>query len=191
MVYPENIKNKVLNNNLAILKTVSFDTASRVNNVINSFYNETGLLMYLVSGYRTFEQQWILRKKYLENKGGIAAKSGFSYHNYKLAVDFAIINNDGSLNWNYPNFDILLQIIKNNNLISGASFGDKPHIQNSIGRNIKLLSENNKGWEKYEAMENELLKSLEKKDVNNFASLLPVSLTIGFLILVYALNYKK
>jgi peptidoglycan L-alanyl-D-glutamate endopeptidase CwlK len=49
---------------------------------------DNGMIVYITSGYRTFEEQ-----TKLHNQNSSNAKPGYSYHNFGLAVDINVLKN--------------------------------------------------------------------------------------------------
>lgn len=117
------------------------------------------LAVRIVQGLRTFEEQDELYQKGRTTKGPRVtnAKPGSSYHQYGLAVDFAILvdkNNDGKfdeLSWSITDdkdrdtiadwFEVI-QVFKKYGWESGAewrTFKDYPHVQKTFGHTWKDL----------------------------------------------------
>lgn len=60
-----------------------------------------GITVIITEGFRSFKEQDELYKQGRTKKGNIVtyAKGGESYHNYGLAIDFALQKKDGSIIW--------------------------------------------------------------------------------------------
>ncbi len=80
------------------------------------------------SGFRATDEQRKLYEAYLAG-GAKAAPPGLSAHNYGLAIDCARLMPSGKVSWDKADYDMLLKVIGKHRLVSGASFGDLPHVQ--------------------------------------------------------------
>lgn len=80
------------------------------------------------SGFRATDEQRKLYEAYLAG-GARAAPAGLSAHNYGLAVDCARVVVGGKLSWAKEDYSKLLELVPKHALVSGASFGDMPHVQ--------------------------------------------------------------
>lgn len=60
-----------------------------------------GITVVMTEGFRSFKEQDELYKQGRTKKGNIVtyARGGESYHNYGLAIDFALQKKDGSIIW--------------------------------------------------------------------------------------------
>jgi len=97
-----------------------------------------GILLLYYSGYRGLEQQNELYQKYLSGEGVLAAKPGYSWHNYGRAVDLVPIKEDGSADWNsqlYPSINILAKRYA----LKWMGWKDSPHFTDSRGETIEQL----------------------------------------------------
>lgn len=95
------------------------------------------------SGLRTFEEQTKLYNQGRTTPGKIVtnSKAGQSYHNYGLAIDLAIVKEDGSIDWNY-NMSKIADIAKTHGITWGGNFQsikDYPHFEISFGHSVKEL----------------------------------------------------
>ncbi len=63
---------------------------------------EKGINIEIIEGYRTPEEQNNLYEKGRSQQGSVVtnAQGGESYHNYGLAIDFALETEDGEIIWN-------------------------------------------------------------------------------------------
>lgn len=118
-----------------IIAGLTYETKQKVKCFLQKA-NNSGFDILLYSGYRNFAEQWELRKRYITNLGGIAAAPGYSWHNYRLAVDWVEVRPGDLLDWKYNNLKQIKQYIEGCGLVSGASFGDDGHIQNSINKKL-------------------------------------------------------
>ncbi|MED4922887.1 LysM peptidoglycan-binding domain-containing protein [Anoxybacillus geothermalis] len=82
------------------LKGVHPVVAAKARQLIEKAYRE-GINIIITQGLRTVEEQNELYAQGRTKPGKIVtnAKGGYSYHNYGLAFDFAVLNDDGSVNW--------------------------------------------------------------------------------------------
>lgn len=107
----------------------------------------------ITEGYRSEEKQNNLYAQGRSQAGSIVthAEGGESYHNYGLAIDFAIERNNGELTWdtNYDGNDNgqsdwmeVVEIAKDLGFEWGGDwnhFEDRPHLQWDIGVSIREL----------------------------------------------------
>lgn len=115
---------------------------------------EAGIPILITQGFRSFYEQTELYKKGRTEPGQIVtnAQAGESYHNYGLAIDFALLNHEGSRAlWDtYADLDNdgerdwmeVVRIAKNLGFEWGgdwSSFKDYPHFQMSFGLSINDL----------------------------------------------------
>jgi peptidoglycan LD-endopeptidase CwlK len=110
----------------------------------------------LTQGLRTIEYQNSLYAQGRTTKGSIVtkAKGGQSYHNYGLAVDFALIIDGKTASWNeYKDFDKdgiadwaeVVKIFKKYGWNWGGDFRsikDSPHFEKTFGNHWKTLLAN-------------------------------------------------
>lgn len=113
--------------------------------LIKKAYAE-GIYVQITQGFRSIEEQNELyaigRTK--PGKKVTNAKGGQSIHNYGLAFDIVILNNDGSLNWNTSDkrWKRVGQIGQSIGLEWGGTwktFKDYPHFQYTFGLTLKDL----------------------------------------------------
>ena len=109
---------------------------------INECENELGIVLRVVQGFRTFDEQHAL---FLQKPKVTNADGGYSYHNYGLAID--LLNLVGSKpNWLFD-YSKLLPYSKKYNLEWGGNFKsilDKPHFQLTFGYTVQQLLEKHK-----------------------------------------------
>jgi len=115
-------------------------------------YNEAvkatpvGVHPIITQGLRTFAESDKLYAQGRTAPGEIVtnAKAGQSYHNYGLAVDFALVIN-GKTTWNEkdPNWITVVNIFKKYGFTWGGDFAGKfkdyPHLEQKFGHNWKDL----------------------------------------------------
>ncbi|KXZ20736.1 peptidase M15 [Bacillus nakamurai] len=102
-----------------------------------------GITVVITEGFRSIEEQNELYRQGRSKKGNIVtyAKGGESYHNYGLAIDFALQKKDGSLLWDMtcdgnhngtPDWLEVVTIAKKLGFQWGGDwrgFKDYPHLQ--------------------------------------------------------------
>ncbi|AKF29292.1 M15 family metallopeptidase [Bacillus velezensis] len=102
-----------------------------------------GITVVITEGFRSIEEQNELYRQGRSKKGNIVtyAKGGESYHNYGLAIDFALQKKDGSLMWDMtydgnrngtPDWLEVVSIAKTLGFDWGGDwrgFKDYPHLQ--------------------------------------------------------------
>ena len=129
--------------------------------------NLPGVAIRIVQGLRTFAEQQALYDQGRTKPGNIVtnAKAGSSFHNYRLAIDFALLydkDNNGSfetLSWDtLKDFDKdgekdwmeVVDIFEDAGYTWGGRFTsikDNPHFEKSFGHTWKqLLAKHNGGW---------------------------------------------
>lgn len=122
-------------------------------------YNEAvkatpvGVHPIITQGYRTFEESDKLYQQGRTTPGEIVsnAKAGQSWHNYGLAVDFAlVINGETIWNQNNPHWSTVVNIFKSHGFNWGGdfagSFKDYPHLEMKFGHTLfDLLAKHNAG----------------------------------------------
>ncbi|MGG3958436.1 M15 family metallopeptidase [Bhargavaea massiliensis] len=118
--------------------------ATKARQLIERAYRE-GINVIITQGLRTVEEQNELYAQGRTKPGKIVtnAKGGYSYHNYGLAFDFAILNADGSVNWNIDEkWKRVGALGKSLGLEWGGdwpSFKDYPHFQYTFGLSLADL----------------------------------------------------
>ena len=121
-------------------------------------YNEAvaatpvGVHPIITQGYRTFQESADLYAQGRTKPGQIVtdAKPGQSWHNYGLAVDFAlIINGETSWDQHNPNWGTVVSIFEKHGFTWGGNFPgtfkDYPHLEMQMGQTLSGL------YAKYEA----------------------------------------
>lgn len=129
----DNIKKR----NQGILDRLDIVTSKKFSNLYADALN-MGILLLYFSGYRNNDQQNILYQKYLRGEGGIAAKPGYSWHNYGRAVDLVPVKESGENAWNselYPAINILAKRYG----LKWMGWTDSPHFTDSRGETIEQL----------------------------------------------------
>lgn len=118
--------------------------ATKARQLIERAYRE-GINVIITQGLRTVEEQNELYAQGRTKPGRIVtnAKGGYSYHNYGLAFDFAIMKDDGSVSWNVDDkWKRVGAIGKSLGLEWGGdwtSFKDYPHFQYTFGLSLADL----------------------------------------------------
>ena len=106
----------------------------------------TGVHPIITQGYRTFAESEKLYAQGRTLPGEIVtnARAGSSYHNYGLAIDFALVI-DGKTTWNekHPSWATVVNIFKKYGFTWGGdfagSFKDYPHLEMRFGHNWRDL----------------------------------------------------
>ncbi|WP_192949248.1 M15 family metallopeptidase [Anoxybacillus flavithermus] len=118
--------------------------ATKARQLIERAYKE-GINIIITQGLRTIEEQNELYAQGRTKPGKIVtnAKGGYSYHNFGLAFDFAILNADGSVNWNVDEkWKRVGALGKSLGLEWGGDwrdFPDYPHFQLTFGLSLADL----------------------------------------------------
>ncbi|TCJ93396.1 UNVERIFIED_ORG: peptidoglycan L-alanyl-D-glutamate endopeptidase CwlK [Anoxybacillus amylolyticus] len=126
------------------LKGVHPVVAAKARQLIEKAYRE-GINVIVTQGLRTIEEQNELYAQGRTKPGKIVtnAKGGYSYHNFGLAFDFAIMKDDGNISWNVDDkWKRVAQIGKSLGLEWGGdwkSFPDYPHFQYTFGLSLADL----------------------------------------------------
>lgn len=114
---------------------------------------EKGILVRITDGFRSFEEQNTLYAQGRTEPGNIVtyAKGGESYHNYGLAVDYAIVQGNGEVTWDLEydgngnsksDWHEVGQIGKELGFTWGGDwedFKDYPHLQMDYGLSLEQL----------------------------------------------------
>ncbi|QQK76981.1 M15 family metallopeptidase [Salicibibacter cibarius] len=111
-----------------------------------------GINVVITEGYRSHERQDDLYAQGRAESGDIVtnAEAGESYHNYGLAIDFAIENGDGEIIWDIeydgtesgePDWLEVAEIGEELGFEWGGHWNDYPHLQMDFGLSIEELQE--------------------------------------------------
>lgn len=114
---------------------------------------EQGIEVVITEGYRSVEEQNALYRQGRSESGNIVtnAEGGTSYHNYGLAIDFALVNEDGQTIWDLEydgngdgtsDWMEVVAIAKELDFEWGGdwkNFQDYPHLQMTFGLRIRQL----------------------------------------------------
>lgn len=125
---------------------------------------ELDISIVITDGFRSFEEQAALHQQGRSSGGNIVtyAEGGESYHNYGLAIDFALQLDDGSVVWDIERDDNgngrsdwfeVAEIGKSLDFDWGGDwqrFKDYPHLEMTFGLSIRELK---KGWRPEDKME--------------------------------------
>lgn len=118
--------------------------ATKARQLIEQAYRE-GINVIITQGLRTVEEQNELYAQGRTKPGKIVtnARGGYSYHNFGLAFDFAVLNADGSVNWNVDKkWKRVGALGKSLGLEWGGDwkkFKDYPHFQYTFGLSLTDL----------------------------------------------------
>lgn len=118
--------------------------ATKARQLIERAY-KVGINIIITQGLRTIEEQNELYAQGRTKTGKIVtnARGGYSYHNFGLAFDFAVLNADGSVNWNVDEkWKRVGQLGKSLGLEWGGDwkdFKDYPHFQMTFGLSLSDL----------------------------------------------------
>ena len=126
---------------------------------------DIGVPILISDGFRSVESQDVLYEKGRSIEGSIVtyARGGESYHNFGLAIDFALQNQDGSISYDLERdlngneeadwFEVI-RIGKELGFSSGADwkgFKDYPHLEYTFDLSIQDLQN---GWRPEDKLEN-------------------------------------
>ncbi|RNF39265.1 M15 family metallopeptidase [Planococcus salinus] len=125
---------------------------------------EIGIDIVITDGFRSVEEQEALYRQGREDSGNVVtyARGGESYHNYGLAIDFALQLDDGNVVWDIERDDNgngrrdwfeVADIAKELGFEWGGDwerFRDYPHLQMTFGLSIKELQ---RGWRPEDVLE--------------------------------------
>ena len=112
--------------------------------MINQAQKELGVKFRVSQALRTIAQQDALYAKgrTAPGKKVTNARGGSSYHNYGLAIDVAVIKENGQVKWKGPEYKNLSNIASQYGFAWGGnwkSFKDKPHFQKVFGKSTRQL----------------------------------------------------
>ena len=113
--------------------------------LIDEAESTLGITLRATQVYRSIDEQNALYAQGRTTAGKIVtnARGGDSYHNYRLAVDFAQLLPNGTINWNFD-YSKMAPIAKKYGIEWGGEFltiVDKPHFQRTMGRTPKQLAQ--------------------------------------------------
>ena len=125
---------------------------------------DVGIDILITDGYRSWEEQNNLHSQGRSTSGSIVthAEAGESYHNYGLAIDYALRLDDGSVVWDIARDDNgngesdwfeVAAIGKSLGFDWGGDwqrFKDYPHLEMTFGLSIRELQQ---GWRPEDKME--------------------------------------
>ncbi|MFS0904116.1 D-alanyl-D-alanine carboxypeptidase family protein [Priestia aryabhattai] len=145
----------LLNRSLKELEGVHPTVAEKALQVVNQAY-EKGINIAVTSGFRSFEEQAKIygqsRKSYIykgkqygapKEDHVTNAEPGESIHNYGLAVDFTVFDNDSKPIWEGPQYTQISVLGKSLGFSWGGDWKgklkDKPHYEFTFGLTLKQL----------------------------------------------------
>lgn len=107
---------------------------------------KNGYQIIVTQGYRSISEQDALYAQGRTKAGQVVtnAKGGQSNHNYRLAFDIAVLNSDGTIDWNTDSkYKIIGKLGQSIGLDWGGvwSFVDLPHFEYVYGLTIKQLQD--------------------------------------------------
>jgi peptidoglycan L-alanyl-D-glutamate endopeptidase CwlK len=126
--------------------------------------NVIGISILITDGYRSIESQNDIYEKGRSDEGAIVsyARGGESYHNYGLAIDYAILNKDGTISYDLQrdgngngeaDWYEVARIAKELDFLWGGDFQggfkDFPHLEYTFGLSIRELQN---GWRPMDKM---------------------------------------
>jgi peptidoglycan L-alanyl-D-glutamate endopeptidase CwlK len=128
-------------------------TVEKRKNQLVERVEKKGIKIVITEGHRTEERQDRLYEQGRSDNGNIVtyAKGGESYHNYGLAIDFAVENNDGAVIWDTKydgngngraDWMEIVDVAKELGFDWGGdweNFKDYPHLQMDFGLSIREL----------------------------------------------------
>lgn len=127
------------------LQNVHPVVAAKARQLITAAYKE-GINVIITQGFRSIEEQNELYAQGRTEPGKIVtnARGGDSYHNYGLAIDFALMNPDGSISWEVNDkWKRVAAIGKSLGFEWGGDWSgnlkDYPHLQYTFGLSIADL----------------------------------------------------
>lgn len=151
--------------------------AAKARQLISLSYKE-GINVIITQGLRTIEEQNELYAQGRTRPGKIVtnAKGGYSYHNFGLAFDFALLNDDGSVSWNVnEKWKRVGTLGKQLGLEWGGDwkdFKDYPHFQLTFGLSLADLRAGKKPQEQtYTVQKGESLSEIAEKHQTTVATL--------------------
>ena len=113
-------------------------------NFIEACESELGIVLRIIQGFRSIEEQQRIYEQGRTLPGKIVtnATGGSSYHNYGLAIDLAVLKDDGKgIAWNYD-MATLKPIAERFGIEWGGDWKtlkDRPHFQITLGYTVHQL----------------------------------------------------
>ena len=145
--------NKLSQNNIDKINTLHPEIRNNTTQMLENLKKRT-ILVEITLAYRSYEEQNALYAQGRNEKGEVTdaskvvtnAKGGQSYHNFGLAFDVSVYDNDGNKNWNKDSdsWKAVIEEGKKQGFEAGAEwddFPDLPHFQNTFGFMPKSLRE--------------------------------------------------
>ncbi|QWU14472.1 peptidoglycan L-alanyl-D-glutamate endopeptidase CwlK [Paenibacillus sophorae] len=170
---------QVISKNESMFKNLNPAIEFAARKLIEKSFNR-GVLIKIVQGYRTKQEQDDLYAQGRTKQGTIVTKvkGGMSYHNYGIAIDFAILINDGKdVSWNCEaDFDNdkmadwmeVVEEAKKLGFLWGGdwrNFKDRPHFEMPFGLDEKDYFNGKRPSDKQIQAQIEYIKSLDIGEV--------------------------
>lgn len=157
VIYNEISKQYVYLGNDAPLPTELHPVVEEKKHALIEQAEEIGIQVVITDTVRTMEEQAALYAQGRTEEGNIVtyAEAGESYHNYGLAIDYALEDADGNLIWDIeydgnengePDWFEVADIAKELGFEWGSDwerFQDYPHLQMTFGLSVNQLQ---RGW---------------------------------------------
>ncbi|MNC37192.1 Peptidoglycan L-alanyl-D-glutamate endopeptidase CwlK precursor [compost metagenome] len=167
---------QVITKNELMFKNLNLAVELSARKLIEKSFNR-GIPIKIVQGYRTNAEQNDLYAKGRTKPGDIVtnAKGGMSYHNYGVAIDFALLINEGKdVSWDcdadFDNDKIadwmeVVEEAKKLGFLWGGdwrSFKDRPHFEMPFGLDEKDYFNGKKPSDKQIQAQIEFIQNLDK-----------------------------
>jgi len=92
--YPEEAVNRAVSMSTYVIQGLDQQTREMAIELYRDMFY-LGYLLYMFSGYRSFDKQLALYEQYKQGTGNIAAPPGDSMHNYGRAIDLMVLDFSG------------------------------------------------------------------------------------------------
>ena len=136
-MYSEQLIDDIKAKNKKILDGLDYKTARKFYNLYKDSLSN-GILLLFFSGYRDLNQQNILYQKYLQGTGNLAARPGYSWHNYGRAVDLVPVKENGYADKESPLYYTVNALAEKYGL-KWLGAKDSPHFTDSQGETIQQV----------------------------------------------------
>ncbi len=138
-MYSIQIIDNIKRRNKLILATLDTISSKKFSDLFTEALKRGVLLLYY-SGYRDIAEQQEKYNEYLQGIGGKAAPPGYSWHQYKRAVDAVPITDTGAADWDSIYYPYINVMAKKQGL-SWGGVGDSPHFVDKRGQTIQDMIE--------------------------------------------------